>query len=582
MPKPYTLRLYTPLALGTPTFRFDLTRYAQNWKRSIRAVGGYWQGSFRLTGAVSDLAQAFDQWLGYHVQERSGGGTTWEGLVYEMDLTVGGVKRRRSFDLMANSVKSTYVDWAWIGDNCIKNPSFEDAGGAPGGGDEIAAWGERTGVGVISHVNSTAHTGSYCVGITGDGTFDADDAPTCNIHQNISVTPGEMYRLTFWCYGVDGNQISFGVRDPNAGQWLTGQMLPSGNLSATWVGPGPTNQTYPARTFFFTGPSEGEVMIFFGSMPHDDKTALVDDVAVVERGESVFQTPWTADILDWSYQCGLSIARYGRKEEILHYDNCPLDTSEAGRDTFQREHLWPWPRPVGATAPGEAVLDVQCAGYVFTMNWMYQLVGDGDEHRLDEWLSSIVGLNYGLSLLHGGTVATAGDCQFIKTGSIAQNGLLVKEVTGAEQRPWDVISELVSLGIDDGSGDYVPARAWVGTNQLLHYAKVDTTPHYFIRADGIFDSLGGHVASSNWTMRPAVFRDMVYPRRYAEPGSFLADTRDIWVEEVEMADGWSRPMLKTTLFTESELLRAQVDLLGGGELEEPHPPAVPHPPFIIT
>ena len=50
---------------------------------------------------------------------------------------------------------------------------------------------------------------------------------------------------------------------------------------------------------------------------------------------------------------------------------------------------------------------------------------------------------------------------------------------------------------------------------------------------------------------------MTYRPPATEPGSFLASAQDIYVEEVEMADGWDWPALKTSLFSEAELLLAQ-------------------------
>ena len=81
-----------------------------NWRRSIRSHGGYWQGRFSLSGAVADLTPIFYEWLGFHVVEKTGGSASWEGMIYEMELSHGGVKRRRSLDLMANYVSVYWVD----------------------------------------------------------------------------------------------------------------------------------------------------------------------------------------------------------------------------------------------------------------------------------------------------------------------------------------------------------------------------------------------------------------------------------------------------------------------------------------
>ena len=65
-----------------------------------------------MTGSVSYLAQFFYERLGCHFEERFAGSKTWEGLVYEMQLSVGGVVRRRSLDLMYNHVLTNYTSTA--------------------------------------------------------------------------------------------------------------------------------------------------------------------------------------------------------------------------------------------------------------------------------------------------------------------------------------------------------------------------------------------------------------------------------------------------------------------------------------
>jgi hypothetical protein len=109
MSKPYTLRLYNSVLQGTG-FAADISDAAANWKRNIRALGGFWQGSFTLNANTAEMAQAFQTWLGWHVQEHSAGNVTWEGMIYEMEFEQGGVKRRRSLDLMSNAIRATYTD----------------------------------------------------------------------------------------------------------------------------------------------------------------------------------------------------------------------------------------------------------------------------------------------------------------------------------------------------------------------------------------------------------------------------------------------------------------------------------------
>ena len=110
----YSLSVYSNV-LDSVGFAFveNLTG-AGDWSRSIRANGGPWQGTVKLTGSVGELADKFYSWLGYHVEERCSGVKTWSGLVYEMELSWAGVKRRRSLDLMANYISVYWVDPARV------------------------------------------------------------------------------------------------------------------------------------------------------------------------------------------------------------------------------------------------------------------------------------------------------------------------------------------------------------------------------------------------------------------------------------------------------------------------------------
>jgi len=71
----------------------DLTPIARGWQRRTHRMYGYLAGSFGLSGA--DMSKDEIIWL-YHsaigcaVREKTAGMTSWEGLVWEMKLTLGG------------------------------------------------------------------------------------------------------------------------------------------------------------------------------------------------------------------------------------------------------------------------------------------------------------------------------------------------------------------------------------------------------------------------------------------------------------------------------------------------------------
>lgn len=105
----HSLRLYAPVLVSAGSFVEDVTTRAQNWRRTKRANGGDWLGTFRLYDSEAVLRTWFNERLGFHFEERYGL-VTWEGLVWEMEYTHLGISRRRSLDGVANAVKALYTD----------------------------------------------------------------------------------------------------------------------------------------------------------------------------------------------------------------------------------------------------------------------------------------------------------------------------------------------------------------------------------------------------------------------------------------------------------------------------------------
>lgn len=351
-----SLRMFHPVLAGG-AFLEDLSKpVAPTWRRSIRRDGGYWRGSFTLTGDRDRLALFFHERLAAHIEEKYGGFKTWEGLVYEMDLTLDGSTRRRSLDLLSNYVTATYIN-------------------------------------TIGDINTS--------------------------------------------------------------------------------------------------------------------TAAQNEA---------------------------SIARYGRREELLTLDGYPQTASEKRRDTWLKENAWPWARPVGALrGMGSDQLTVTVCGYVFTANWRYTSVGDGTIGYVSTYISEMVET----------------DCEFLTGGTISENTLGVKKEASIPSRTYDVISEQAGLG--DASGN--PWRFWVDNDRRANYKMIETTPSYYLRGGELYGSAGGSQAAVPWTVKPSVVRDMNYPISRAEYSGWLPDARDFYIEEVEAGPGGLA--LKTELFEESEILAAQ-------------------------
>ncbi len=350
-----SLRLYNPVIAAISAGRFveDLSRKARGWSRSIRKNGGYWQGDFSLVGDLGYLSDFFYNRLGYHFEEKYGGQKTWEGLIYEMDLVVNGVRRRRSLNNLGNYVTAAYTD-------------------------------EK-------------------------------------------------------------------------------------------------------------------------------------DVARTSAAASLAS----------------SIARYGRREELLLMSGYPQTAAEARRDLALKENQWPTARMVGVERSPNTFLEVSVCGYVFTANWRFETAGDGTTGNLSTYLGELI----------------TTDCEFLSAGGIDANTLQVRKDTSSPRRVWDVMQELNEMGISGA-----PTRIYVENDRRLAYRAIDTTPRYFLRGDKLYDTLGGKSETIRWLVKPAVVRDATYPISRAEYSGWLEDARDFVMTEVEASEAgltW-----KTEDLEESDILAA--------------------------
>jgi len=109
----HTLALFGG-ARSTQAFVRDLTPIAKSWRRTSKAVGGYWLGSFQLRQedlTRTELLRAYLTWIGATIREHGPGGLlTWDGLVTELRLVAGGAEHMISLrpQWWHNNVKVIY------------------------------------------------------------------------------------------------------------------------------------------------------------------------------------------------------------------------------------------------------------------------------------------------------------------------------------------------------------------------------------------------------------------------------------------------------------------------------------------
>jgi len=117
----YNLLLYERLAIDPTNYRDNITYLAQDWQRTICAVGGYGLGDFSIGQdqlTRGEIVDFYNRAIGWRVVEMSYGFTTWEGRISQLRLTIDGAEFTRSLDPenwhnnVAVRYPPTITDWA--------------------------------------------------------------------------------------------------------------------------------------------------------------------------------------------------------------------------------------------------------------------------------------------------------------------------------------------------------------------------------------------------------------------------------------------------------------------------------------
>jgi len=93
---------------GTVTSQGRLRKF-ERYRHTIRRLGGYWDASF----SIFDDADLTTRWwnrLAYRLNERSGGDTTWQGIVWEVERTRNGAKWRKTLGDTYNALRCLSTD----------------------------------------------------------------------------------------------------------------------------------------------------------------------------------------------------------------------------------------------------------------------------------------------------------------------------------------------------------------------------------------------------------------------------------------------------------------------------------------
>lgn len=183
-------------------------------------IAGNWNGGAnRLDGVIEDEAggsfgaayhglsladgQAFFRCQGVDLSPFAGVEGT--STPYKLELTDTAGKVASGYIGAADAVEA-------LGGELLSNVGFETAGG--GGADIWGTWNEGAGDGALADETVLVHGGSHAAKIT------AGASANTFVRQQITVTPGKLYKLTFWTRGDGTNAGRYGVRDSSTSIWL--------------------------------------------------------------------------------------------------------------------------------------------------------------------------------------------------------------------------------------------------------------------------------------------------------------------------------------------------------------------------
>lgn len=490
------LALYERPVKGT-TFLANIRQHAPNWRRTIKAVGGYGVGSFTAQGLTRDQMQEwFDRYLGCRIVETTFGIVSWEGYIHEMRLIIEGVEYARTLDeeWWHNKVRALYSSGAIrasapTGLNLVSNPGFETAGA--GGADVFGSWTEHAGDGSIVDELVNVQSGSHAVKLVTGASADTYVAIA------ISVTPGVTYTVTIPARGDGTYAGRYGILDAISGLWIKG-------IGSTGV----TAAAYSNVNTSFVAPTGCTSVSLYLYCPSTGLDTFFDDISVTAPS-------WTenADASD----------EYGEMQYIVSMGGVSAAGAAAMKDRHLKEFAWPRSRMVGAVQLGPAIgaseddsLTIDCVGFWQTLNWRYRegllAAANASAH-----VSTLVGLS-----------------EFVTTGRVETNTLSVSLTVLSAARLGDLLRDIIKQG--DASGN-----VWQGgvfANRQFVYEQAPTTVSHYLRNGVLYDLAGAPVVPS--LLLPGILvQNAAVPLGYTPAGTASAwDNPQIaYAEEVE----FSRP-----------------------------------------
>lgn len=459
-----------------------------NWRRSIRSVGGFWQGTADYDlqrGTLEDAQDIFLNGLMRRFTESAGNYVTWEGYLAEAALTLNGTTYTRSTQTLSNALRCIYTR---ITDNAFMDGDAE--GACPG---TWTACGVRATVTRVTTWSTHGTYSAHCVVTSGskdNGILIEDGAQTPSSVLTIVDETAYQCRASV---KVDKGTWVMKVQRTDTSQTLA-KAKTSGCGECVLTAEVPNSNTYV-----------GTVKVILIQKDLTDSGDVYIDNALFTIVPVRAETTWYTD--------AQSITDYGRIEDALLEGQM---TNAAALAKVQKElarRSWPRTYPPDrlevAQTGGANGLSLTFLGYAWTLNWKYTKLGGENDANIQ-------------------VAALVGESDYVTAGAIQANTMLYLINVNYPMRIWEVLKDLIE------AGDSAKAR-WEGgvyAGRVFHYRPVETTPQYHYRAGRLLTVHGNPV--DPWMARPGMARLDEMP---VGPGSFTDnetdDPRNLFIDEVE-------------------------------------------------
>lgn len=454
------------------TDAFDAT-----WRRSIRRVGGFWQGTCEAN--LADVGRDWAEELFYYgllreIRERAGGQETWRGAIVKMEYQRGPDVFVKDITKMSNAVRSIYTR---IGDNVITNPSCESA-----------AWASFNG-GTTSQSTDFVTDGTYSTKIVAVG------APKgATIQAVIAVTAGVQYVIRVALHVTSGSwRVSCNRADNDDSLCYFSSAGALGDFSVTMTIE--ATNTYSGNCDFrITSESSG---------------TCYGDAAVFQRGPGKSETTWYSDTA--------SIDEWGRKENILLRGG--KSDADANAEAQTELVRWSWPNPtppqrsrtVSSLNRSGDKIRLTLAGYWAMLNWIYTTANGTD--TASNWITAL----------------TALQPTYVSAGIIDTNNMSYFVENRAPLKLGDLMRDIADSG--DSSGN----KWGVGVYEdgVLNYEQIPAELSY-LRQGGKLLTIGQSEIEP-WLARPgwALWQDL--PIGVGQISGYAQhDPRWVYLEQIEM------------------------------------------------